>query len=92
MRLDPFKLERYLAQYEFTAPHQLSCSDCDGLSLSGLLALAGDETRRLWDDLTLGYTETNGHPLLRTEIAGQYSEAGEEDVLVAGPRSSSSSS
>ena len=86
MRLDPFKLERYLAQYEFTAPHQLSCSDCDGLAVSDVLSLAGDETRQLWDGLKLGYTESAGHPLLRAEIAGQYADVGEDYVLVAGPQ------
>ena len=85
MRLDPFKLERYLAQYEFTAPHQLSCSDCDGIEMSELLSLADGESRQLWESLTLGYTEAPGHPLLRSEIAGMYSGAGADDVLVAAP-------
>ena len=85
MRLDPFKLERYLAQYEFTAPHQLSCSDCDGIEMSELLALADGESRQLWESLALGYTEAPGHPLLRSEIAGMYSGAGADDVLVAAP-------
>ena len=38
MRIDPFKLERYFAQHEFTTPFMLSCSDCDGLDLNELLA------------------------------------------------------
>ncbi|HMK92535.1 MAG TPA: aspartate aminotransferase, partial [Thermoleophilia bacterium] len=63
MRLDPFQLERYFGDFEFTVPRQLSVSDCDGLGMNELLALADDETRALWDGLALGYTETQGHPL-----------------------------
>ena len=37
--------------------------------MADLLALADDETRALWADLRLGYTESTGHPLLRREIA-----------------------
>ena len=41
-------------------------------------------TRRaaLWDGLTLGYTESTGHPLLRREIAALYEGIEPEDVLV----------
>ena len=46
-----------------------------------LLALADDETRALWEELTLGYTETAGHPLLRAEIAALYPGLEAEDVL-----------
>ena len=37
---------------------------------------------RLWDRLTLGYTESTGHPLLRREIAGLYDGIEPDDVLV----------
>ena len=50
MKLSPFKLERYFAKYEFSARHLLSSSDCDGLLQKDVLALADDETRRLWED------------------------------------------
>ncbi len=83
--MQPFKLERYFAEYEFSAPYLLSASDCESLSLGELLALAGDDTRRLWDELSLGYTESPGHPLLRQAIAGLYTAAGPDDVLVAAP-------
>ena len=84
--MEPFKLERYFAKYEFIAPFVLSASDCESLALRELLALADDEARRLWDGLSLGYTESPGHPLLRQEIAGLYtSQAGPDGVLVAAP-------
>ena len=46
-----------------------------------LLAFADDETRRLWDGLVLGYTETLGSPLLRHEIAGLYETLEADDVI-----------
>ena len=68
MNLQPFALERYFAEYQFSAQHLLSSSDCDGLRQRDLLALAGADMRAAWDDLTLGYTESRGHPLLRAEV------------------------
>ena len=29
MKIQPFQLERYFAQYEFSAPYLLSPSDCE---------------------------------------------------------------
>jgi aspartate/methionine/tyrosine aminotransferase len=83
--MQPFKLERYFAEYEFSARYLLSASDCESLTLGELLALADVPARRLWDELSLGYTESPGHPLLRQAIAGQYAAAGPDDVLVAAP-------
>jgi aspartate/methionine/tyrosine aminotransferase len=85
MRLETFKLERYFAEYEFTAKHLLSPSDCESMALPDLLALADDETRGLWERLWLGYTESPGHPLLREEIAQLYSSLKGDNVLVAAP-------
>ena len=81
----PFKLERYFAKYEFSAPYLLSASDCESLRLGELLELADPETRRLWDGLSLGYTESPGHPLLREAIAGLCQVIRPADVLVAAP-------
>lgn len=85
MSLKPFKLERYFAAYEFSVNYLLSSSDCDGLLQRGLLELADNETRKLWDDLTLGYTESLGHPLLREEIANMYRSVNADDCLVVVP-------
>lgn len=85
MKLNPFKLERYFARYEFSSRYLLSSSDCDGWLQKDLLALADDETRKLWDNLALGYTESLGHPLLRAEIAGLYSGIDPEECLVVTP-------
>lgn len=80
MPIAPFKLERYFARWEFAAPHLLCSSDIEGYAMGELLALADDECRRLWEGLTLGYTEAPGHPLLRAEIAGLYSGVAPEQV------------
>ena len=85
MNLKPFALERYFAEYEFSAQYLLSSSDCDGLRQRDLLALADDEMRRAWDELTLGYTESRGHPLLRAEIAKLYAGVAPDDCLVVVP-------
>jgi len=85
MKLRPFQLERYFAQYEFSVKYLLSSSDCDGLPQSELLALADPEAKSLWDNLALGYTESLGHPLLRQEIAGLYQGINPDQCLVVVP-------
>jgi aspartate/methionine/tyrosine aminotransferase len=86
MRLpSPFKLERYFAKHEFSARYLLSPSDCECLSLRELLALADDKTRALWESLSLGYTESPGHPLLRAEIARHYANLKPEQVMTCVP-------
>ena len=85
MKIQPFKLERYFAKYEFSAPYLLSCSDCEALSQKELLAMADENSLKLWNDLNLGYTESQGHPILREEIAKLYQTIKPEQVLVITP-------
>ena len=85
MNIAPFELERYFAKHEFSARYLLSSSDCESLSMSELLAIADAETLRRWETLTLGYTESQGHPLLRDMIAGIYGNMTSEDILVLAP-------
>lgn len=82
MELPPFALERYFARYEFSTPHLLCSSDVEAYGLGELLELGDGETRGLWDDLPLGYTESPGHPQLRREIAELYAGLDADDVLV----------
>lgn len=77
-----FELERFFARWEFDVRHVLCASDVEGYRLPQLLALANRETRGLWEELPLGYTESTGHPLLRREIAGLYEGVEPEEVLV----------
>lgn len=85
MQPHEFRLERYFAAHEFTVRYILSASDPESLSLAELLALADPATRDLWDHLSLGYTESPGHPRLRAEIAGLYAGIAPDEVLVAVP-------
>ena len=84
MRIAEFALERYFARWEFAAEHLLCASDVQGVPMADLLALADDETRALWANLALGYTESTGHPLLRREIAGLYESIDPDEVLTFG--------
>jgi len=82
VRPPPFELERYFARHEFAVPYLLGSSDVEALSLAELLELADEGGRRLWEDLSLGYTEPPGAPFLREAIAGLYEDVESDDVLV----------
>jgi aspartate/methionine/tyrosine aminotransferase len=82
MRIADFALERYFARWEFAVEYLLCASDVEGYPMAELLDLADDEARGLWRDLRLGYTESTGHPLLRTEIASLYEGIDRDEVLV----------
>jgi aspartate/methionine/tyrosine aminotransferase len=85
MALKAFKLERYFAQYEFKVKYLLSASDCESLTMQELLEMASPESIALWQELKLGYTESQGHPLLRAEAARLYQKIGAENVVTAAP-------
>lgn len=53
----------------------------EGYRLPELLALADEESRSLWDTLSLGYAESQGHPLLRREIAALYTQTSADEVV-----------
>ncbi|MCP3101981.1 aminotransferase class I/II-fold pyridoxal phosphate-dependent enzyme [Myxococcus sp. K15C18031901] len=81
MRIPDFKLERYFARWEFSAPYLLCSSDIEGWRMKDLLALADPDGQARWDALTLGYTESTGLPALREEIAALYPGLSPDDVL-----------
>ena len=81
MKPTDFKLERYFAKYEFSAPYLLCTSDCQSFRVEELLALeegAEEGLKKLW----LGYTEPQGNPDLRGEIARLYTNTPAEHILV----------
>jgi aspartate/methionine/tyrosine aminotransferase len=81
MKLDPFKLERYFAKYEFNARYLLCSSDCESVTVEDLLRLepgAEEALKKLW----LGYTESPGAPTLRREISQGYPAIDASQVLV----------
>jgi len=85
MKIEPFALERYFAKHEFSAPYLLSCSDAESFVLSELLNLADSHMRNIWNDLSLGYTESHGHPLLLEMIASLYPSLSKDHVLEVVP-------
>ncbi len=72
MNIPLFRLEEFWKKYEFTAPYLLCCSDAEPWTMKELLSLADEDSLKLWDTLSLGYTESPGLPLLREEIAKLY--------------------
>ena len=86
MDINNFKLERYFALHEFSAKYLLSSSDCDGYAMDYILSCADSKEKELWEKLTLGYTESTGHPLLKEAILKHYDESlTPENVLVGSP-------
>jgi aspartate/methionine/tyrosine aminotransferase len=74
-----FRLERYFARWEFRARHLLGASDCETLAVRELLELAGEPAATLLD-LHLGYTESQGDPVLRERVAAETGVAPDEIV------------
>ncbi|WP_432142158.1 aminotransferase class I/II-fold pyridoxal phosphate-dependent enzyme [Streptomyces sp. bgisy084] len=80
-RLPDFRLETYFSRWEFTARHHMTASDVQTMTLSDVLALADDQDRAAFENLSLGYTETYGDPALREVIAQMYERADAADVI-----------
>jgi aspartate/methionine/tyrosine aminotransferase len=53
--------------------------------MSDLISGADEDLRARWDSLRLGYTESQGLPELRAEIARMYESVAPDEVLVAVP-------
>ena len=81
MQIPAFKLERYFARHEFSAPYLLCCSDCESFSVGEILEMEPGAAEKL-NDLQLGYTESKGGPSLRKEIALLYDRIDPDQVLV----------
>lgn len=81
MRLEPFKLERYFAKHEFSAPYLLCSSDCESMELRDILALEPGAAER-FSSLWLGYTESLGDPGLRQAITKLYAGVAADQIIV----------
>jgi len=81
MNLPPFKLERYFAKYEFDTEYLLCSSDCEAMPISDLLAFEPDANEK-FQQVWLGYTESQGSPALRKEISKIYEAIQPEEILV----------
>jgi len=84
MNLSPFKLERYFAKYEFSTEYLLCSSDCEAMSIADLLSLDADPAgaAEKFQNVWLGYTESQGSPALRKEISNIYETIQPEEILV----------
>jgi aspartate/methionine/tyrosine aminotransferase len=83
MKITPFATEHFFAQYEFNTPYQLCNSDCETVTVSELLDMAGTSLADL-GELGLGYTESQGHPRLREAIAAAYDTVTADKVIILG--------
>ena len=81
MKPSPFKLERFFAKYEFSAPYLLCSSDPEPLLIEELLNFE-PASFEIFKKQRLGYTETKGNPELRHEITRLYETINPENVLV----------
>jgi aspartate/methionine/tyrosine aminotransferase len=81
MDVEPFRIERYYARYEFTTRFMLSSSDCESRTVADLLELEPDAQERLLGTWC-GYTESPGAPELRGAIAGLYERIDPDEVIV----------
>lgn len=81
MKPAPFRLERYFAVHEFSAPYLLCTSDCESMALGELLSLESGASER-FQSLWLGYTESSGDPELRETVAALYDNICSDHVLV----------
>lgn len=80
MKVDRFEMERFQSTWDTTVDYNLSESGVHPLTLAGL----ADHSwiQEVLAHQPIGYGHTNGSPELRLEIAGLYSGAGPEHVLV----------
>ena len=85
MKYEPFKLERYFAEHEFSVGKQLSGSDCEAISLNTLFELFTYDEKKEFMNMPLKYTESNGSFRLREEIARLYHGFSPDEIFVAAP-------
>ena len=81
MRIAPFRIEKYFALHEFTAPHLLSSSDAECVSIADILALEPDAADRLFSH-QLRYTQSEGAPELRAAASAIYKTTASHDIVV----------
>ena len=79
--LPDFRLETYLARWEFAARFHMTASDAESMSLADLLSLAEPGDRQAFEHLWLGYVPTFGGEALRQAVASTYSSVSPDNVL-----------
>ena len=79
--LPDFRLEAYLARWEFAARYHMTASDAESISLAELLKLAEPSDREAFNQLWLGYIPPAGTEALRDAVASTYINVSGDDVL-----------
>lgn len=79
--LPDFRLETYLARWEFAARFHMTASDAESMSLADLLSLAEPADRQMFEHLWLGYVPTFGGEALRQAVASTYATVSPDNVL-----------
>jgi aspartate/methionine/tyrosine aminotransferase len=83
MRISPFRLERYLELYEFTAKYILGASDCESFEIGEILS---DEEISELKSFRLGYSEAQGSLSLRREVSNLFQVVDPEDLVLCVPQ------
>lgn len=81
MKIPVFKLENYFQKFEFSVPYQFCNSDMESLSLKELTSLADPAGKRLWENLSCGYTEVSGSSPLLEEVSHLYRNIHPNQIL-----------
>ena len=75
-------LEEQMTEWKKHTDMTMHESDVQPMKMSEVLALADDELRSDWENLTLKYTETPGGIKLRTEVSKLYSGVDPSQVVI----------
>lgn len=81
MKMEEFQLERLFAGYHARAKHMLSTSSCESVSMREILDMADEECKKLWDDLSLGYTDPRGFEPLLEAVTKRFTSIRHSDIL-----------
>ena len=76
-----FELEQYLSKWEHAAPHHMTASDAESMTLAQLLEMATVDERRDFENAWLGYAETWGAADLRAMIASTYEVLDADNII-----------
>lgn len=76
-----FELEKYFAQWEFSARYHMTASDLESWSIKEILDFEGTKAGQAFEQMWLGYTEVRGGPEVREEIAKTYEKMTADNIL-----------
>ncbi len=83
MRIEDFKLERFFARHENDTKYMLGASDCESFSVKEIVS---EKEMTELHSLRLGYSNSQGFPLLRKEISRQFQNVSVDEIVVSAPQ------